>query len=99
VRSSGAVRSTISACASAPRQERVDAIAGSVPTWHGDLRLDAAPGNLLVLQNDNAASSLVQTVPGIFDRPKHDADGGILTFTFPSRVQPSRLDLVDIDPG
>ena len=64
-----------------------------------DLDLLVGLGNLLVLQNNNAAASLVQTVPGIFDRPNDDADGGTLLFTFPAPVSPARIDLVDIDPG
>ena len=56
-------------------------------------------GNLLILQNNNAATTLVQSVPGIFDRPNDDADGGSLVFRFPAAVEPRRLDLADIDPG
>ncbi len=53
-------------------------------------------GNLLILQNDQAAT---QTVPGIFDRPNDDENGGALILDFLMPVSPRKLDLVDIDPG
>jgi len=61
-----------------------------------DRDLLVGKGNLLILQ-DSAVST--QTVPGIFDRPNDDSDGGILTFRFPAPSAPLSLDLVDIDPG
>jgi hypothetical protein len=56
-------------------------------------------GNLLILQNNGAPQSLVQSVPGIFDRPNDDADGGSLVFSFVQPVTARRIDLADIDPG
>jgi len=53
-------------------------------------------GNLLILQNSQAAG---QGLPGIFDRPNDDQDGGTLTFDFPAPVEPESLVLVDIDAG
>src|SRR5262249_38354341 len=61
-----------------------------------DLDLLVNLGNLLILQNNQAAT---QTVPGIFDHPNDDQDGGTLRFDFPAPVSPRRVDLVDIDPG
>jgi hypothetical protein len=63
-----------------------------------DVDLLVGLGNLLILQND-APVSLVQTVPGIFDRPNDDADGGSLVFDFNAPAQPRSIDIVDIDPG
>lgn len=51
-------------------------------------------GNILILQNNTAAT---QTVPGIFDVPNDDQDGGDITFDFPAPVTCHRLDLIDID--
>jgi len=53
-------------------------------------------GNLLILQNSQAAG---QGVPGVFDRPNDDQDGGTLTFDFPDPVEPESVVLVDIDAG
>ncbi len=53
-------------------------------------------GNLLILQNSEARR---QTVPGIFDHPDDDRDGGLLVFTFFQPVEPASLVLVDIDVG
>jgi hypothetical protein len=40
-----------------------------------------------------------QTVPGVFDVPNDDRDGGLLAFDFPRPVRPLSLELIDIDPG
>ncbi len=65
------------------------------PSQDLDLLVDL--GNLLILQNSLVPA---QTVPGIFDRPNDDQDGGTFTFTFVhGAVEPSSLDLVDIDLG
>jgi hypothetical protein len=63
-----------------------------------DLDLLVGLGNLLILQN-NAPVSLVQTIPGIFDNPNDDADGGSIIFDFNSPAQPRSIEIVDIDPG
>lgn len=54
-------------------------------------------GNVLILQNSLVPT---QTVPGLFDHPNDDQDGGMLSFTFEhGPVRPLRLDLIDIDQG
>lgn len=53
-------------------------------------------GKILILQTSD---NTTQTVPGIFDRPNDDEDGGMLSFDFVSPVMPMSLDLVDIDGG
>jgi hypothetical protein len=53
-------------------------------------------GHLLLLQGSRAPA---QTVPGGFDRPRADPDGGTLLFRFGSPVELLSLDLVDIDFG
>ena len=54
-------------------------------------------GHVLVLQNSLAPR---QTVPGVFDRPNDDQDGGTLALDFVrGPVRPRSLDLVDIDRG
>ena len=49
--------------------------------------------------NDNDQNSLepAQSIPGYFDRPDDDPDGGILSFGFHGTVEPRSLDLVGID--
>ncbi|HEX6882520.1 MAG TPA: hypothetical protein VF530_04005 [Planctomycetota bacterium] len=54
-------------------------------------------GNILILQSNNVASHSVQTVPGIFDTPNDDVNGGTLFFTFPPSVQVHQLDFIDAD--
>jgi len=61
-----------------------------------DLDLLVGRGNVLILQTN---ANTTQTVPGIFDRPNDDSDGGTLAFQFATPVAPHRLDLVDIDSG
>ena len=56
-------------------------------------------GNLLILQNNQNAQVSHQTVPGIFDHPNDDQDGGTSVLAFHAPVQPLQLDLVDIDVG
>lgn len=51
-------------------------------------------GNVLILQTE---ANTTQTFPGVFDRPNDDSDGGTLTFTFTSAVEPRSLALIDID--
>jgi len=53
-------------------------------------------GNVLILQDSYTPT---QTVPGIFDHPNDDADGGMHRFAFHAPVQLRQLDLVDIDMG
>jgi hypothetical protein len=54
-------------------------------------------GNLLILQNSLVPA---QTLPGIFDQPSPDPDGGNFTIRFAHRaVEPVSMVLVDIDPG
>jgi hypothetical protein len=57
-----------------------------------DLLVDL--GNVLVLQDSLAPA---QTVPGVFDSPGDDPDGGLLLFTFARAVELHSLVLVDID--
>ncbi len=64
------------------------------PSQDRDLLVDL--GNLLVLQNSQAPN---QTVPGIFDRPNDDQDGGLLVFDFEAPVEAMSVILVDIDHG
>ena len=54
-------------------------------------------GHLLILQNDNNPTVLQQTVPGIYDFPNDDPDGGTLRFDFPADATPQSIQLVDID--
>jgi hypothetical protein len=61
-----------------------------------DRDLLVGKGHVLVLQNSQAPT---QTVPGIFDRPNDDQDGGVLAFRFPEPSRPLSLALVDIDAG
>ncbi len=61
-----------------------------------DRDLLVGSGHVLMLQtNENTT----QTVPGIFDRPNDDEDGGSLFFSFTAPVLLQSLDLVDIDGG
>jgi hypothetical protein len=59
-----------------------------------DLDLLVGLGNILILQNNLAAT---QTVPGIFDVPNDDTQGGSLFFTFPNPVHVHQIDLIDVD--
>jgi hypothetical protein len=61
-----------------------------------DLDLLVGRGNVLVLQTD---ANTTQSVPGIYDRPNDDSDGGSLVFQLHDPVAPSSLDLIDIDSG
>ncbi len=57
-----------------------------------DLLVDL--GNILILQsNDNPT----QTVPGIFDTPNDDLNGGVITFDFKLDLELLSIDLVDIN--
>lgn len=51
-------------------------------------------GNILILQNNLAAT---QTIPGFFDVPNDDTQGGDLYFDFPGPVECKHIDLIDID--
>ena len=55
-------------------------------------------GNLLINQNSNAPQ---MSVPGIFDFPNDDADGGSTRWDFLSPATPLRVDIVDLEdsPG
>jgi len=53
-------------------------------------------GNVLVLQDGLHPA---QSVPGVFDVPDDDFDGGALTIVFPAPVEPLDVELIDIDPG
>jgi len=61
-----------------------------------DRDLLVGSGNILILQTD---ANTTQTVPGVFDRPNDDEDGGTLVFQFSSPVSPVSLALIDIDAG
>jgi hypothetical protein len=61
-----------------------------------DIDLLVGRGNLLILQTD---ANTTQTVPGIFDRPNDDSDGGVLVLDFRVPVRATSVDLVDIDSG
>jgi len=62
-----------------------------------DLDLLVGRGNLLYLQNSVVPQ---QTLPGIFDRPNDDQDGGTFSLTFlHGGVAPLSVVLVDIDLG
>jgi hypothetical protein len=54
-------------------------------------------GNILCLQSDNQASHTTQTVPGFFDSPNDDVNGGDVVFTFPGPVGCHFIDLIDVD--
>jgi len=51
-------------------------------------------GNILILQNDNLSA---QTVPGIYDTPNDEPDGGMMVFDFLFPVELLSLDLIDIN--
>jgi hypothetical protein len=53
-------------------------------------------GKVLIFQNSLVPT---QTIPGIFDRPNDDQDGGTFTFTFGRPVEARSVALVDIDQG
>jgi len=53
-------------------------------------------GNVLILQRNDGASDN-QTVPGFFDTPDDDEDGGDLFFAFIAPVEMLSLDLIDIN--
>lgn len=54
-------------------------------------------GNIVILQSNAVAGHTVQTVPGFFDVPNDDVNGGSLFFTFPGPVECKHIDLIDID--
>ena len=62
-----------------------------------DLDLLIGQGNILILQNDNQPISSLQTIPGIFDRPNDDDEGGTFSFTFNRFLEPLSIDLIDVD--
>ncbi len=51
-------------------------------------------GNILIVQNDSHAT---QTIPGFYDTPNDEADGGTIAFEFLSAVELLSLVLIDID--
>ncbi len=51
-------------------------------------------GNILILQNDQFAT---QTVPGFFDIPNDDTNGGDQIFDFPNPITAHFMDLIDVD--
>jgi len=57
-----------------------------------DLLVDL--GNILILQNDSFST---QTVPGIYDTPNDEQDGGTIVFDFLFPVELLSLDLIDIN--
>ncbi len=57
-----------------------------------DLLVDL--GNILILQNDAFST---QTVPGIYDTPNDEEDGGKIRFDFLFPVELLSLDLIDIN--
>jgi hypothetical protein len=61
-----------------------------------DRDLLVGSGRILILQTGDNTS---QTVPGFFDRPNDDEDGGVFAFDFSSPVSLLGIDLVDIDEG
>jgi len=61
-----------------------------------DRDLLVAKGHVLILQNSQAPT---QSLPGIFDRPNDDQDGGRIVFHFPAPARALALDLVDVDLG
>lgn len=62
------------------------------PSQDPDLLVDQ--GNILILQTD---ASTAQTVPGVFDRPNDDEQGGTHTWAFTRNLQPLSIDLIDVD--
>lgn len=51
-------------------------------------------GNILIVQNDGYAA---QTIPGFYDTPNDEEDGGTMVFNFVSAVELLSIDLIDID--
>jgi hypothetical protein len=65
------------------------------PSQDRDLLVEL--GNVLILQNSLVPT---QSVPGIFDHPNDDQDGGTFTLRFvQGPVRALSIDLIDIDPG
>ncbi len=79
-------------------QHRGPAIFDSTPSGPNALGPDpdllVNLGKILILQSTTAG---MQTVPGIFDVPNDDADGGTLVFDFTSPFRMLAIDLIDID--
>ena len=50
-------------------------------------------GNIVILQNDDFPT---QTLPGIFDTPNDEADGGTIVFDFVSPLRLLSIDLIDM---
>lgn len=57
-----------------------------------DLLVDL--GNILILQNDHFPT---QTLPGTFDTPNDEEDGGTIIFDFTKSLTLLSIDLIDID--
>ncbi|NOT30891.1 MAG: hypothetical protein HOP15_10635 [Planctomycetes bacterium] len=61
-----------------------------------DRDLLVGSGLVLMLQTTD---NTTQTVPGTFDRPNDEEDGGTLSFSFATPALLQSLDLIDIDTG
>ena len=75
-----------------------DSDPGGANAMAPDYDLLVGTGNILILQDDSAAN---QTIPGVFDDPGDDHNGGTLIFDFDGPVELASVDLIDIDaaPG
>jgi len=58
-----------------------------------DLDLLVGLGNMLIIQNLNVPE---QTIPGIFDLPNDEDEGGVIDFAFVNPIQPLNIDLADL---
>ena len=63
---------------------------------NGDPDLLVGLGNVLILQNNALGTT---TVPGIYDTPNDDAQGGEILFAFSSASVLTSIDLIDINGG
>jgi len=62
-----------------------------------DLDLLVGTGNILILQSNNSPGHTVQTIPGFFDTPNDDVNGGDIIFSFAAAVHGHQLTLIDVD--
>ncbi len=62
----------------------------------GDPDLLVDTGNILILQNNNFPT---QGLPGVFDTPNDDQQGGQFFLDFSSAIKLESLDLIDINGG
>ncbi len=65
-----------------------------LPPHGSDPDLAVGCGNILILQTD---ANLNECAPGVFCTGNDDEDGGTLAFAFNDPVEPTSVDLIDVD--